>query len=1029
MCLARAHRLQEKLRDRPHLITINAHKYLLSALQSGDPEKAASAMREHIEAALKWDVKESETLAAAAPATTKRTTKSARGKAVIKAGLIACLIQLAGVNCGKAAEAGGDTAFFESKIRPILVEHCFDCHSGSKTKGGLSLDSKNGWKKGGDSGPALLPGAPDKSLLIRAIRYHDEDSAMPPRKSGGKLPDAKIALLEQWVRIGAPDPRVASAKIAGMNAEEARSWWSFQRLPMSSSAAKPAKAAAQIDAFLNARLQSEGLSPAPRADKRSLLRRLSYDLTGLPPSPEDVDAFLADSGPDAFSKAVERLLASPQYGVKWARHWLDVVRYADSLDSRSAGKDGDILDAWRYRDWVVNAFNTDLPYDHFVSHQIAGDLLAKNDWDPQKLIATSVYAIGSWGNGDADKEKVHTDIVDDQIDLTSRAFLGLTISCARCHDHKFDPITARDYYALAGIFFSSSILERFQPKGSLEKLMRLPIISREEEQRLQLTRERIRELDARLAQKLEPLTVVENNLGGTAGLSLRKGTGAPLPAVFINATTAPVAQSTWKLPAHSIAVHPGSKTPVSLNWRSPVAGTIRCSFQLKDADPNCGDGIEWALKLGEKTLRTGILNNATTSEPQQISTGIQKGEMLQLVVRPRAEHTCDMTQVGIRIQDAGGEVWDLVQSLVRDAKQEKDDLWWICGGEGPSLGKETPEGKALTASRQKAAAELEQINFTHGLREGGIPMTRYAGFHDVQVHKRGRYDTLGEVVPRGFPALLSTQPPAIGSNASGRLELARWIASPENPLTARVFVNRVWQHHFGEGIVRTPNNFGKQGTPPTHPELLDWLARYFIQSGWRIKDLHRLIVHSAAYQRSSTPSDTAREKDADNRFLSHQIRRRLTAEELRDSLLRFAGNLDPSLGGQATPKLESQRRTLYLQTIRSDRSNFRALFDGADPTGIVEKRLEATVAPQSLFLLNHSFPLAQAAALATLASSEGLSTPEPLAHWLWRRLFQRDASAHEIALAQQALGTKPDHKTLTVFCQMLLCCNETAYVD
>jgi hypothetical protein len=514
-----------------------------------------------------------------------------------------------------SAHANDDFAFFESQIRPILVEHCFDCHSGSKTKGGLSLDSKNGWQKGGDSGPALLPGDPNQSLLIKAVRYHDEDSAMPPKKNGGKLPDAKIALLERWVQLGAPDPRVASAKIAGMNADEARSWWAFQPLPKPSSPSKPSDAAAHIDALLNARLQSEGLSPAPPADKRTLLRRASYDLTGLPPSPEDVDAFLADSSPDAFSKVVERLLASPQYGVKWGRHWLDVVRYADSLDSRSAGKDGDILDAWRYRDWVVNAFNTDLPYDHFVSHQIAGDLLAKNDWDPQKLVATSVYAIGSWGNGDADKEKVHTDIVDDQIDLTSRAFLGLTMSCARCHDHKFDPLTTRDYYALAGIFFSSSILEKFQSKGSGEKLMRIPIVGGEEEKRLTLARERIREIDGRLAEKLEPLTSVETDLGGIAGLSSWKGASAPLPAVFINSSARAVGQATWKLPPHSIAVHPGAKVPASLNWRSPITGTIRCSFELTDADPNCGDGIEWALKLGEKTLRSGVMNNATTSEP------------------------------------------------------------------------------------------------------------------------------------------------------------------------------------------------------------------------------------------------------------------------------------------------------------------------------------------------------------------------------------------------------------------------------
>ncbi len=929
------------------------------------------------------------------------------------------------------AAANEDFAFFESKIRPILVEHCFDCHSGSKTKGGLSLDSKNGWQKGGDSGPALLPGNPDKSLLIEAVRYHDEDSAMPPKKNGGKLPDAKIALLEQWVRNGAPDPRVASAKIGGMDAEEARAWWAFQPLPTDAPPTTLAAASAQLDAFLNTRLEAEELVPSPPADKRTLLRRVCYDLTGLPPSPQEVSAFLADPSPEAFSKVVERLLASPQYGVKWGRHWLDVVRFTDLLDARTADKAdaGDIVDSWRYRDWVVNAFNSDLPYDQFVSHQIAGDLLAKDDWDPQKLIATGVYAIGEWGNGDADKEKIHTDMVDDQVDLTSRAFLGLTLSCARCHDHKFDPLSTRDYYAMAGIFFSSSILDRFTPKGAGEKLMRIPIVSGEEEHKLKIARGRLATIDARLAEKLEPFTEFEHQPGGQETLTLWKGKGVSLPALYINSGTAPASLTSWKLPPKSIGVHPGQKVPVSLSWRSPVSAKVTCSFELKDADPNCGDGIAWTLKHREKVLQTGTLNNATTSELQKLSAEVQKGDLLQLIIRPNGEYSCDMTQVDLKIELSGGRTWDVTEALLSGATQGQDDLWWIGAGEGLSLGNETPEGKALAADRKKAAEELEQFTFTQGLRDGGLPKTRYEGFHDAPIHKRGRYDTLGEVVPRGFPALLSKQQPALGKSASGRLELARWIASPSNPLTARVFVNRVWKHHFGEGLVRTPNNFGKLGTPPTHPELLSWLAGHFVQSGWRIKDLHRLILHSAAYQRSAAPGPATLRKDPDNRFLSHQNRRRLSAEEIRDSLLKFSMKLDPKLGGRSEPDLFSPRRTLYLRTIRSDRSNFQALFDGADPSVMVEKRVESTVSPQALFLLNHPFSIAQAEALAALASAEGMTDSEPITRWLWGRLFLREPSPEEAAFSRQALGLKPDLKTLTSFCQMLLCSNETVYVD
>jgi len=543
MCLARTHRLQEKLADKPHQITINAHRRLLKALESGDPEVAAATMQVHIEGALNWEMKEPGILAVGVQLETQPKSKSPRLRSVSKVAAIAFLLQLCGVSFTNAAELNDGAAFFESKIRPILVEHCYDCHSGDKTKGGLALDSKAGWQKGGENGPAIVPGKPEESLFIKAVQYEDPDLAMPPKKKGGKLTEENIRLLTEWIKMGAPDPRESVAKIGGMKADEAKSWWAFQPLPKHNAPSNLAAAAAQIDAFLNARLQAEGLQPSAPADKRTLLRRTTYDLTGLPPSPEEVEAFLADSSPDAFSRVVERLLASPQYGVKWGRHWLDVVRYTDLLDSRTAGNPdaGDTVDSWRYRDWVVSAFNSDLPYDQFVSHQIAGDLLAKGDWDPQKLIATSVYAIGSWGNGDADKEKVHTDIVDDQIDLTSRAFLGLTLSCARCHDHKFDPLTNRDYYALAGIFFSSSILESFTPKGAGEKLMRIPIVSGEEEQKLKLARQSIRDIDARLSEKLEPFTEIETHLGGNPGLSSWKGRSAAHPALLSIAATRPPA--------------------------------------------------------------------------------------------------------------------------------------------------------------------------------------------------------------------------------------------------------------------------------------------------------------------------------------------------------------------------------------------------------------------------------------------------------------------------------------------------------
>ena len=556
-----------------------------------------------------------------------------------------------------------------------------------------------------------------------------------------------------------------------------------------------------LDAFINAKLNEQALKPAPRADKRTLIRRATFDLTGLPPTPEEVAAFIADDSSDAFNKVIERLLSSPHYGEQWGRHWLDVVRYADSLDSRGSGKEGDILDAWRYRDWVVKAFNDDLPYDQFITHQLAGDILSAQSWDADKVIATGMYAIGNWGNGDADKEKVYTDIVDDQIDVTGRAFLGLTFACARCHDHKFDPILTADYYGLAGFFFSSHILEKFADKTQGEKLMRIALLAPEE---------------------------------------------------------------------------------------SKSASTPQCQ----------------------------------------------------------------------------------------------------------------------------------------GLQEGGIARTPYEGIHEARIHVRGRYDRLGDEVPRHFPSLFSDEKRAAIKQGSGRLELAQWIASRDNPLTARVMVNRLWQHHFGEGIVRTPNNFGKLGTPPTHPELLDWLTLTFINNGWSVKAMHRLIMTSDAYQRSSIGDA---QHDADNLYLARFPRRSLSAEELRDSMIFTTGQLDATLGGVSVRDLMLPRRTLYVTTVRSDRTTYQMLFDGADPTAIVDKRTQSVVAPQALFLMNHPFVIQQAEVLAHCVM-QAAQDDSARVTWLYQKLYQRAPKAREMDIAAQALN-HADERAWAAWCQVLLCSNEFMYVD
>ncbi len=1021
MSLAYAHRLQEKLAFEPREITVKAHRHLLAALASGKPEEADETMATHIHGSLKWMLAKFPVEALEAPRKTGSFSKL-RSAAKASVALVTSILTFTA-----AAQAASITpegaAFFESKIRPLLIEHCYDCHSGSKTKGGLALDTKAGWLQGGDTGAAIVPGKPEESLLIQAVRHENNELAMPPKNKGGRLTDAQIGLLEEWVRQGAPDPRENDDKIGGMSAAEAKAWWAFQ--PLSVSGAAPLTAE-RIDAMIHARLAQAKLPAAPLADKRTLLRRAAFDLTGLPPTAEETEAFLADESPDAFARQTERLLASPHYGEKWGRHWLDTVRYADSLDSRIYDKDGDILDAWRYRDWVVSSFNRDLPYDQFIMQQVAGDILAAQAWDEQKVVATGLYAIGSWGNGDADKEKVHTDIVDDQIDVTGRAFLGLTLACARCHDHKFDPITARDYYSMAGIFFSSRILERFAVKTAGEKLMRIPLTAPDQLAAREAMWQRIAAIDAQLAGKLEPFTEVKRDVAGKPGLVSWTGRGASNPSLVINTADSPVAFSTIKLPARSIALHPGPKVSASGVWRSPISGKVKVSARLEDADPNCGDGITWLLRHGEETLLSGEINNATSAEVEAF-VKVQKGDLLQLSIRPRTEYTCDTTQLEFTIEDEQGHRWDLREALTTGREPGQDNLWYVCAGEGPFLDQDTPQTRRLAAERKQLEKKLADTRHAQGLQEGGIPQTRYEGIHDVEIHMRGRYDMLGEVAPRGWPAVLTREPAKI-REGSGRLELARWIASPDNPLTARVMVNRIWQHHFGEGLVRTANNFGKLGTPPSHPELLDALALEFMRSGWSVKHLHRLIMSTTAYQRSSAASESARQLDPDNLLLSHQSRRRLTAEELRDAMLQAAGRLDGSLGGKSDPDMLKSRRTLYLTTIRSDRTSYQMLFDGADPTAIVERRNEATVAPQSLFLMNHPFVLTQAEALANAVFEAGVMR-EKRVRWLWQRLLQRAPSPEEKVLTDRVLGNESDKAQWAAFCQMMLCSNEFAYVD
>ncbi len=766
-----------------------------------------------------------------------------------------------GLRAEDAATAGAE--FFEKQIRPLLVAHCQSCHGEKKQEGGLRLTSREWVLRGGESGPAIAPGKPEESLLIKAIDYLD-DLKMPPKQ---KLAEVEITLLKRWVATGAPWPESLPPNNVsdgtGQGGWEVtpqqRSWWAFQ--PMKAAKSPTVKderwARNEIDRFVLAEMEARGHAPAAAADRRVWLRRVTFDLTGLPPTPDELDAFVGDQSDQAFERVVTRLLESPAYGQRWARHWLDVARYADyhGANPQTRVASCDPLEAWHYRDWVVDSLNRDLPFDQFVVHQIAGDLLPSPNGEavyPDGMIATAFLANGVWDRGDADKEKLLSDMVDDQIDTVGKAFLGLTLGCARCHDHKFDPISNEDYYALAGIFYSSRFMDNLGTKGGEITLKRVPLVPR----------------------------------------------------------------------------------------------------------------AEAALRHGYEVLI------------QSINTKLAALEKI-----------------------------------------------------APPVAADHPERLALIKERDALQAELPPpypIAIT--VQDGGMPGSLFPGIQDVPIHIRGSYTRLGKVVPRRMPVFFAGDSQSPIPHGSGRRELAAWIASKSNPLTARVIVNRVWQGHFGAGLVRTPNNFGLLSEPPTHPELLDWLAARFVEEGWSLKKLHEWIVLSATYRQGRGELNT-QQNDPENRWLSRFAARRLEAEAIRDAMLAVTGKLDLSTGGPASDDLAITRRSLYVQTARWDRSNFAMLFDAANPDASVETRTVSTVAPQSLFLLNHKFALEQAKQLAErLIRVVPNDTPDmELARIqrAYRLLFNRLATDEEIAIARDLVA----RSSWDDLAHVLLCSNEFVYID
>ncbi|MCH8042977.1 MAG: PSD1 domain-containing protein [Planctomycetes bacterium] len=802
---------------------------------------------------------------------------------VIFAGVIS--IFLARPTLVAAAEAPAkptaeQVEFFEKRVRPILIDRCFDCHGEDEAESKLRLDSLAGMLKGGTRGPAIVRGKPKKSLLIIAIN-HGELLQMPEKE---KLPTREIMDLTAWVKMGAPWPNAILPAVTADSGkvgkrvftEKEKNFWAFRKVdPGQPPQVKDAGwLRSPIDRYVLARLEAKGLRPAPAADKRTLIRRTTFDLTGLPPTPEEIKRFLDDTSAAAYENLIDRLLASPRYGERWGRHWLDVARYADSngMDENLA-----FIQAFRYRDWVIKSFNNDLPYDRFVHEQLAGDLLPKQPGESAaavngRRIATGFLSIGPKMLADDDPVKKEMDIIDEQITTVTKAFMGLTLECARCHDHKFDPLTMVDYYALAGIFKSTKTMNNFK---------------------------------------------------------------------------------------------------VVAEWHEYDLNTP-------------GAQKEHQQKLAELDRRIGELSTVAGSNDSQ-------------------------------------QLADL-----RSKRQQ------------------------LTANKPQGAKAM-------GVTEGKV--------QNVRIHLRGSTLTLGREVPRQFPQIIAgDQKAPVDAKQSGRLQFARWLTSADHPLTSRVMVNRIWRWHFAAGLVRTPDNFGRLGQRPTHPRLLDWLAREFVAHKWSIKQMHREIMRSSTYRMSTSYDAKAVAVDPENRLLWRFNRRRMEAEEVRDAILAMGDHLDLTLGGQlmkfknrayvtgvagvgATLNIyNNNRRSVYQPVLRSAVYQVFQAFDFADPSVLNGRRATTTVTPQALFMMNSDLMSDNAARMAEGLLARGgvndnVSDTVRIA-LVYEKALGRPPSAAEsarmIAFVQQIAKTlqsqnvpadQARQKAWRSLCRVVLSSNEFIYIE
>lgn len=909
-------------------------------------------------------------------------------------------LALGGTQVGRAAgNPAADrakTEFFERRVRPLLAERCEKCHSAAegKAKGDLTLDSRSGWEKGGEHGPALVAGKPADSLLLKAVSYTDDDLRMPPKKEGGKLRDEEIAVLRQWIADGAVDPRTGGAKRLTGLSPEARAHWAFQPVkPVTPPSVKDSSwVKNDVDAFILAKLEKNGLTPNPPATGEALIRRATYDLIGLPPTVEEVQAFLSDTSPQAFEKVVDRLLASPHYGERWARHWLDTARYSDTTGLSGDGGKNRYQDyryeyAWTYRDYVIRSINADKPWNTFLTEQLAADQLPDIQPNDPRLAALGFLTVGKrFDSGD--------DLIDERIDATTKGMLGLTVSCARCHDHKFDPIPTADYYSLHGIF--ANLTEPYeQPElpGTADPGERASF------------RHQLGELEAknraifyRFVERKN--TEFQRRAEGHLMIATQKGRSPARQAI-----------------AREYLLYPEDPEIIKGLRLSPEHPVLGIFARLNRIPTN--DFVAKAPEVIAKALadRKAPVNRLVA----EAFAGLKPASMTDVarvygrLFAAVPANTATLVQLRSKEPGAGGlddpALTELAQTpyyippYAELATTEKLQSY-LSGSPGKKPWEAAPPFEQKTLNSFVFSA-INQLRLTHPGAPGfAMIVADRPKPADSYVHIRGDRAKKGPVVPRRFLEILSGPDRRPFTRGAGRLELAQAITDPRNPLTARVAVNRVWMHHFGRGFVPTPDDFGNMSEPPSHPELLDYLAADFMAHGWSLRRLHRQIMLSAAYRQSSDNRPDYAARDPENRLVWRANLRRLDFEAIRDSLVWLTGRMDPAVGGKPvniTDEPYSYRRSIYGYVDRLRLSDLMSQFDFSDPEMVNSRRISTIVPQQALFFMNSPMAVDAARHIMSRPEVDDAEGDDGRITAIYRILFQRAPQPRELQWSHETL--------------------------